>query len=356
MCFSSLRAAPPDPVSRDEAAQALLEIGNFLGTHMTAPSGAVTVNAVRDRPAIAGEARNDDLLSETVGQMMELALLREDRAGFSRQLGVLRQFAGPSGLPAWKISAGEKAADSATIDDLRIADACFLAAHRWPDLGAEEPARRIAAALAAAAGENLFPPALSLSDGTGRLAVVPLCYLMPGTLARLAREEPRLAPVADEALRLALGDRHRAGLPAQRYDPVNQRWLHGWCDEQLALITLREIQSADPASAEVRAGIDLRLAHFREHGSLPEAFDSLTGEPSGGRGGAAVHANFARLLLADGRTEDAARALRVVLEFQNRTSPFAGAIGPAPVFSFDQLEVLLALADFLRATAKTGKG
>lgn len=323
---------------------------------MTAPSGAVTVNAVRDRPAIAGEARNADALSETVGQMMELALLRGDREAFAAQLALLPEFTGPSGLPAWKISAGGKAADSATIDDLRIADACFLAARRWPDLGSAEPAHRIVATLAAATDKNLFPTALALSDGKGRLAIIPLCYLMPGTLARLAAEETRLEPAAAEAMRIAVGDRHHAGLPAQRYDPVEERWLHGLCDEQLALITLREIQSADPAHPDVRAGIERRLAHFREHGHLPEAFDTLSGRASSGRGGAAVHANFARLLVAAGRTEDAAAVLRVVLGFQNPAPPFADAIGEAPVFSFDQLEVLLALADFLRATATGGKG
>jgi hypothetical protein len=122
--LSSLRAAWPEPVTRDEAIRAAAEIEAFLSTRMTDPNGAVTVNAVRDRPVIAGEARNDDILSETVGQMMELALLRSDREAFALQLKVLNKFIGPSGLAAWKISGTNKAADSATIDDLRIADAC----------------------------------------------------------------------------------------------------------------------------------------------------------------------------------------------------------------------------------------
>ena len=339
----------PEPVTRDEAARAAAEIEAFLSARMTAADGAVTVNAVRDRPVIAGEARNDDRLSETVGQMMELALLRDDREAFARQLAVLTQFLGPSGLPAWKISGTDKAADSATIDDLRIADACFLAAQRWPDLDADIPARAITRVLVAAAAEReVLPAALALSDGRGKTAIVPLCYLMPGTLARLARTEPGLTPLAADALRLSLADRRHPGLPARQYDPAARQWIHGPCDEQLALITLREILAADPGNTDVGSGLERRLTDFRQRGHLPESYDTATGEASAAPGGATVHALFARLLLASGHTEEAARALRVSLGFQTRTPPFEGAIGGAPVFSFDQLELLLALADFLR--------
>lgn len=350
MFVSSLAAAWPDPVARDEATRAAAEIEKFLSAHMTTPEGAVTVNAVRDRPVIAGEARNDDRLSETVGQMMELALLRDDREEFARQLALLPAFLGACGLPAWKISGAEKAADSATIDDLRIADACFQAALRWPDLGADVPARAITSVLvAAAADREVLPAALALSDGRGKSATVPVCYLMPGTLARLARKESGLEPLAADALRLSLADRRHPGLPARQYDPLSKRWIHGPCDEQLALITLREIHAVDPDNSDVREGIDRRLSDFRQRGHLPESYDTATGEASAAPGGATVHALFARLLLATGHREEAARALRVALGFQTRTPPLAGAIGEAPVFSFDQLEVLLALTDFLRA-------
>jgi hypothetical protein len=351
--LSSLRAAWPEPVTRDEAIRAAAEIEAFLSTRMTDPNGAVTVNAVRDRPVIAGEARNDDILSETVGQMMELALLRSDREAFALQLKVLNEFIGPSGLAAWKISGTNKAADSATIDDLRIADACFQAARRWPDLGAQAAARAIIKALAAAAADReVLPAALALSDGTGRTAVIPVCYLMPGTLARLAGEDAGIEAIAENALRLSLADRRHSGLPARQYDPVGKKWIHGPCDEQLALITLREVQATDPANPDVLEGIQRRLSDFQRRGHLPESYDSATGEASDGPGGATVHALFARLLLAAGHTDEAARALRVSLGFQTRTPPFAGAIGTAPVFSFDQLEVLLALADFLRVTER----
>jgi len=347
--LSSLNAALPEPLTKEEAARAAADIETFLAENMTAPCGAVTVNAVRDRPVIAGEARNGDLLSESIGQMMELALLRDDRNAFAAQLEALHAFLGPSGLPAWKISGTAKAADSATIDDLRIADACFQAARRWPDLGAERIAAPIARVLAAAAVNGVFPAALSLSEGRGKASVIPLCYLMPGTLGRLAANEPALVPAAEEALRLSLADRKHAGLPPRQYDPVTPQWIHGPCDEQLSLITLREIQAVDPSNEDVRQGIRRRLADFRRRGHLPESYHSETGADMEAPGGATVHAMFARLLLAAGYREDAARALRVSLSFQRATPPFARAIGSAPVFSFDQLEVLLGLADFLRA-------
>ena len=96
--------------------------------------------------------------------------------------------------------------------------------------------------------------------------------------------------------------------------------------------------------------MDVRSRYFQRHGMLPQAFDPETGEALAVPAGASVYALWARLLLGAGRREEAGVAIGKLLEFQNGASAgFPGAIGGYPVFSFDQLEALLALDTYLRA-------
>src|SRR4051812_39365837 len=77
-------------ISTRQATVALRRLHRFVQTKMTGVDGAIFVNAVSDRPSVVGEARNHELLSETVGQRMELALLEKDRATFEKQLALAK--------------------------------------------------------------------------------------------------------------------------------------------------------------------------------------------------------------------------------------------------------------------------
>jgi hypothetical protein len=102
---------------------------------------------------VAGEARNQDALSEEVGQVMELALLRGDRRMFERQFAPIRdKFQGkPGGFLAWKITLDpfKRADTSATLDDWRVIWACRPAAKRWGLGEVDKFARALAEELAA---------------------------------------------------------------------------------------------------------------------------------------------------------------------------------------------------------------
>ncbi len=332
------------------AFNALAALHSFVDVHMTEPTGAIIVNAVTDRVSIAGEARNRDILSETVGQRMEIALLENDPASFQRQLNLLDSFRGKTGLLAWKIHESPvwKAEDSATIDDWRIAAACLEAAKRWSLPGAEDTARKLAVAMAHfQTPEGYFPVAIGINISNVSGDPVPLCYLMPAAILRVSALVPGLRPAAKKAFETATGGILHAGRPAQRFDPKTGRWLHGKSDEVLALLTLLEIQRYNPREPLIREAIDVRLNHLKEFGHLGESWDSTTGQPSEAPAGAAVYACFIRLLIRDGRLEDADSAMRLMLGFQNKEGRFQGAIGGAPVYSFDQMEVMLTLAEFI---------
>jgi hypothetical protein len=351
--------ASPKPTARDVEA-AIASIGGFLTEHMTdRATGAVYVNAINDRPVVAGEARNQDALSEAVGQVMELALLRGDRRMFEQQFALTRdKFQDkPGGFLAWKITLDpfKRADTSATLDDWRVVWACRLAAKRWGLPEVDKFGRLLAAELAAkATGYFIPPPAFNLGDGSPGKGAVLLCYLHLPAMLAFADEIPAIRAFYDHSLEVLDSIPLPPGVVPAKWDPVTRKFSSGVSDEVLALITLRYLQEVRPGAPLVKAGVESRLRFFREHGRLPQAFDTKTGAGVGEPAGAAVYALWARLLVDVGQPEEAGPAIGKMLEFQNGPdAKFTGAIGGYPVFSFDQLEALLALESY-RAAVSAG--
>ncbi len=343
------------------ARESMDAIERFLSTRMTDPAtGAVYVNAVTDRPVVAGEARNRDVLSETVGQLMELALLRNDRRSFERQLALIKtRFLGsPPGFIAWKISLDplRRADTSATLDDWRVAWACRMAAKRWdvPEAGrfGFDLARELARG---SAGHFVPPPAFNLGDGSAGSGPVLLCYLHLPAMREFGGEIPECRTLYENSRDVLGRIPPPAGMVPAKWDPDTRSYSGGASDEVLALITLLHMQSVDAGSARLRDAIELRARYFKQRGMLPQAFDSSTGEALAVPAGASVYALWARLLLGCGRIDEAGAAIQKMREFQNGpASGFPGAIGGYPVFSFDQLEALLALEAYLGALNARG--
>ncbi len=351
--FAGVQVPPP---SLAECESAIAEIGGFLAKRMTDPgTDAIFVNAATDRPTVAGEARNRDALSESAGQMMELALLRNDRGLFGRQFALAREKfqEAPGGFLAWKISLDplSRASTSATLDDWRVAWACRVAARRWEWPEADIFGKELAEALARGTGaQGLPPPAFNLGDSSPGKGAVPLCYLHLPAMSEFAADIRGIADIRAASLRVLRGIPSAPGMIPAKWDPAREKYSRGIADEVLALITLLHMQAAEPDDPRVREAVEVRRRHFREQGTLPQAFDCATGEALGEPAGAAVYALWARLLLARGLQEEAGAAVRMMLSFRNASDPeFAGAIGGYPVFSFDQIEALLALESYRAA-------
>lgn len=347
--------SPPSGVTPFKTAAAA--IAKFLDSRMTDPAtGAVFVNAVDDRPAVAGEARNHDALSETAGQLMEWAILRGDRELFERQLHVVKsRFLGESsGFLAWKISLdpARQADTSATLDDWRVAWACRVAARIWSSAEVGAFGKALAERLArGSTGQFIPPPAFNLGDGSPGTGAVLLCYLHLPAMQEFAEDIAECRDLYANSLRVLNGIKSARGMIPAKWDPETREYSAGASDEVLALITLLYWHDREPDNPRVRDAVDVRLRHFREHGSLPQAFDSSTGDALHVPAGASVYALWTRLLLACGHPEDAAAAIRKMLEFQSPPDgEFPGAIGGYPVFVFDQVEALLALEAYFRTT------
>lgn len=83
-------------------------------------------------------ASGNDILSESLGLMMQLAIYNNDKELFDRYLVIMdNQFIKPNGLLKWRISeeliSNNVETVNATVDDLRIVKVLFQASDLWND-------------------------------------------------------------------------------------------------------------------------------------------------------------------------------------------------------------------------------
>jgi hypothetical protein len=350
------------PFSRSKAEAALKRLHHFVDSRMTDSRGAIRVNAVKNRAVLEGEARNGEFLSETVGQRMELALLEWNRKDFEKQLAlVIEVFAGPSGLLAWKVSddLSQRAKTSATIDDWRVAYCCKLAYDRWQIQAAFDYGLKVATVLAQATLENgLMIVALDLQEGRGEKARLPLCYLHLPAMKAWTPHLTSLEQTLKKASSLLLKGRRPNGLLTEAWDSTTFRPIDGKSDEVLTLIAMMNLQAIQQEKSFVEEALRRRTSLLELKVPYPQAFDTVSGNAEQEPAGPAVYALLARFLLRSGDIRHAEMALDKMLSFQQPSSGrFAGALGEDPIYSFDQLEGMLALQEYLKykpVPAKSG--
>lgn len=135
----------------EELAQMLeeSEIGNagallsFLKDKMRNEDGGL-FTCYRDNGG--GAPSGHDVLSESMGLLMECAVLLNDRQLFDESLDYVTKHMQRSGVYSWYVdSKGNQANSNALLDDLRIAKALAAAEKRWG--GYEVPLKELASAL-----------------------------------------------------------------------------------------------------------------------------------------------------------------------------------------------------------------
>jgi hypothetical protein len=118
--------------SREGAADVPMLPGEvFIRSHMVNPDGTLKTRLLPPRDDGAGSAREDGSLSESLGLWLLYLVEKGDQPLFRQNVDVLKQrFMKPDGWIYWRIGGGKTAAN-ALIDDLRIAEALYLAADKW---------------------------------------------------------------------------------------------------------------------------------------------------------------------------------------------------------------------------------
>ena len=111
------------------------DLYQFIEKRLIARNYGILTNYL-NKPSVGDLPAGKEILSESVGLLMQYALQADSKSMFEKQFLLLkRAFITRGGLVMWKIDDNNKQITStnALIDDLRISDALIKALERWGD-------------------------------------------------------------------------------------------------------------------------------------------------------------------------------------------------------------------------------
>ncbi|PWK16555.1 hypothetical protein [Tumebacillus permanentifrigoris] len=331
----------------------------FLRAHMTDAQGGVYTNLM---PTTAGAVTSGDttkghaVLSESVGLLLEYAVLAENAALFQIEMRLLEQrFLTGEYFVRWVVPPlGEKGVEStvnSSIDDLRLIGALLAGAEQFGD----ERAHRLATHLATGLLQYNAPSGW-LSDyadvQTGKQsATVQTRYLNLPVLGALSQTDPAYQPVYEHAKHLLEEARQPSGLYATAWVPSNGGFRQtGGAVEVDAHMAEQLVAAcyAQEAKLPTDGMTALLQKALRATNRLPATVDR-EGNPIGELESPAVYALAAIYLHRAGEEALAEMCLQRLEEMQvqgdHRYSGGYVDLQSLEAYSFDQLEALLALRE-----------
>jgi endo-1,4-beta-D-glucanase Y len=282
---------------------------------------------------------------------MQYAVAADDRALFDGQLEFARhKLTGPYGLFYWKIShdAEMAASSSACIDDLRIIGAALAAADKW-----RQPTY---AAFAVDIADNVRKYTVVdhvLRDFLNwrdygepvKADTLQLSYIETAVLRALAKRDADWQPILQRSGDVLLKGRRPSGLFFEQYDFAAGQYQgerQNMINQLYCALFAAEIEKDEhPFAGWLRR-------RFAADGVLYAQYDSQSGEPTGMFESTSVYALASRYAYRIGDATMGDALIKKLLEFQNLNplSPMYGSFSDDEVYSFDNLEALIALRSY----------
>lgn len=291
---------------------------------------------------------NRNLLSETVGLEMFLALVSGDRERFARQAALVEElYLAPTDLLYWRLDREGKPTDpsNAAIDDLRVCRVLLAASRRWKEPEWAETAHRVGKALLDhCTVEGLLADNTSWREGAlGKKVHSPRPYLtlsygdVSGMLA-LADQKglEGWGAVAQRTLGVLVLGLNGKRSPYWGYDAEEGRYDHSdnnLINEMLFLLHLARVGVVPP---ELGSWWEV----YRKSGRVPL---------SGGGENVAVEALLALVLAEAGMTKEAREVVLGLARFRIELGEARGLLGycepggRVSAWAFDNLLALAAI-------------
>ena len=341
---------PLDPVKAESICR------RFIEKKMMTPDGGIYTASKVKNYLLFKKYRLDDfkqsgLLSESTGLMMDYAVAAGDRELFDGQLLFAKKnLVGQIGLFFWKITHdGELTANStASIDDLRIVGACIDAYENWDGKAYLNYALQIA--------QNIRRYEIvddSLRDfvnwrdwGAHTVATkVQLSYLDLPAMLKISKHDEDWKAVLRQNHKILKNGQLGGGLFYEGYDFENASYF-GYTQNTINQLYCGLFLAASPD--DTREMLNFFKNKMKEDGVIYAEYNALSGEATKFFESTSVYALLTRYALRCGDLKFASQVVKRLLAFQhgNPVSPMYGSFCDDEIYSFDNLEALLALRTY----------
>lgn len=330
-------------IQTEEAEMREEKLNDFILSELSSPEGGIYTNYLSTTEQLEW-ATGHEILSESIGLMMLAAYEDEDKKLFQQYSDYLDEYMLlNSGVYAWRIleKDEDELATNATIDDLRIAKAYFLAYEKWGDSFYLNKAKTISNALL----DQSVSEGILYNYAYGD-ALIDLSYLDIETMTLLSSFDQRWTEVKRQSVEIISGGFINEAFPFYHkvYDLEKENYVIeesiNMIDPLLVLLHLSEESRMPEVSLEW-------LKRSLEEGTVYGYYRYGDWFPDTRIESTAVYALIMRIAVNVDDESLYNMALAKALNFQvmDKSSSLYGAfayVEKLEVFSFDQLQMLLA--------------
>ena len=321
----------------------------FLLTKMTTPDGAIKRRLSTDNGA-AGEEKENSILSESAGLIMLYAVTINDTDEFEKQYVVVKDiFLGPYGLMYWKIHipSGKEEKCNASLDDLRVVQALILAYEKWGIEKYLDLAGGIAGRIRSAnVVEGFLTEGCCWDRELEPLRTVDLSYLDIGAIDKVSRYRAGWNDIGEGARGLLREAVMPSGFFYDKYDIRHKEYYN--YEQNLINNILCAIQAVDVGDNGRNGVYQFLKDEWNKNKMIMGGYDLAAGRPLVDYESIAVYALAMRLALEERDIPFVRELYDKILSWQvmDENSYFYGAFADNEAHSFDNLQVLLAFAEW----------
>ena len=320
----------------------------FLLTRMTCKKGAVKRKLSFER---ADRIKGNSVLSESVGLLLFYILETNDRQQFEKQYEVVKNvFLASSGLLCWKIKlpSQRKEKCNASLDDIRIASALVLGYEKWGEQKYLDLALMLSEnMLKKNVKGDFFVEAYCWNEPESVSDRVDLSYLDLYAMKLLLKYDNRWNKVLDKSKELLAGGIMSSGMFWDKYIIKYKEYSAGEKNLINNIICAIHLAQLGLPSGSV---YEFLKKEWESNRKIWGSYEPETRKPSVGYESIAIYALTLRLALLKDDIEFAREVYEKILSWQitDESSYFYGAFADNEAHSFDNLQVLLALAELRR--------
>jgi len=324
----------------------------FLEEKMQLPHGGIRTNFSKSKNCEYG-VKGNQVLSETVGLMMQYYILKNNQKGFDYQYDYFKKYMlKENGFIPWVIQEDKKNIShvTATIDDIRIADALLKASERWNEKKYRKTTEEIIDSIFKYEVNNDNLVSCYDWDKKEKSKEVKLSYLDIETLKEFSRFQPGFGEVISQSLNLL---KHSCYPKTPFYHTLYNQTSKNYIEDKKinlidSLLVALHLQKAGVNQEEI---IEWLKKEFAEKGKIFGCYDPQKGCPVVNYESTAVYSLCIQLSLSAGENNFAEKLLCHMLLMQDleRNSPsFGGFVDKSnnDGHSFDNIQALIAIAQY----------
>jgi hypothetical protein len=332
------------------------DLYNFIIRNLTAKNQGILTNTL-DKPANLDLPAGKDVLSESVGLVMQYALETGSKSLFEKQYLFLSEvFLIKDNLIIWKVDEenGGISSTNALLDDLRICEALYAAGEKWGEEKYLIKARKIANSILRYNIKDALPIDWYDYKVKKQSNILSIRYINLGAIRKLAFYDEGWKNIYNKSLKVLV----QSGLDKDEIFHFEEYDVsYGLYQKKSKVNMINQLITLEnmlKAGLKADKTLEWLKASFKWYGFIVNEYDASTKKPASNVECPAIYALCSRAFLMVGDIETAEKFYKRmnIFKVSDKASSLYGGFAfqnTGEAYSFDNLEALLTIRYHFRS-------